>query len=360
MSEFYLKNKDEIVVSMDFSDDEIKDYEIIKQKLLPKGIKESSFKKDFANWIVYRISRWASGNWQNGNALLSLNDCYCVLSARDERSWDELSLYRNAWDEKISAEHFLGHGFSLESRALNPSFCTDGALPKCWIKAGNKQYLLKYTLGMGDQTRGEFLAYQVAKALGLECVEYELCEHLGKLASKCESFCDEKIGFVAIHRLLDNFESYKKCAFKARELFGAERFDDMIIFDALIANKDRHYGNFGFLVDNETNELLRPAPIFDSGYCAFRYSPVYHAYHKAEFNELKLNAMYEQNRTFGTLMGNAVLAFGSDRHIKMLEKLYDFSFKGCEFISNCELAEYESFVRNNARNIIRVIESKNF
>lgn len=359
MKTFYLKNKDEIVASVKFSDNEVSAFEIFNASLLPKGLKKESFSKDFAIWISHRTSKWASGSWQEGksNALLSLNDCYCVLSANDERSWSELSLYNNEWDEDISAKHFLGRGFSLNCKALNPSFCTDGMLPKCWIKESNKQYLLKYTLGMGNQARGEFLASQVAKAFGLECVEYELCKHLGKIACKCENFCSEKIGFVAIYRLLDKFKNYQEYAFKARELIGSELFDDMIIFDVLVLNKDRHYGNFGFLVDNETNELLAPVPIFDSGYCAFRYSPIYH---KLEFNELKLNAMYEENHTFGTLMGNAVLAFGKERHIKMLENLFDFSFKGCEFISKAELEEYESFVRNNARNIVRIIETKNF
>ena len=33
------------------------------------------------------------------------------------------------------------------------------------------------------------------------------------------------------------------------------RFSDIFFFDALIFNTDRHLGNFGFLVDNETNEI---------------------------------------------------------------------------------------------------------
>lgn len=39
----------------------------------------------------------------------------------------------------------------------------------------------------------------------------------------------------------------------------------MIVFDALIKNTDRHYGNFGFLVDNKTNKIINPDPLFDHG-----------------------------------------------------------------------------------------------
>ena len=45
----------------------------------------------------------------------------------------------------------------------------------------------------------------------------------------------------------------------------------MLVFDAVIRNTDRHLGNFGFLVDNQTNKLLGPAPIFDNGLSLYCY-----------------------------------------------------------------------------------------
>lgn len=360
MKAFYLKNKDEIVAKIIFGDgefdnDEIKAYEILSSQLLPKGIKESSFKKDFANWLGSRISRRASGYWYDKkvNALLSLNDCYYVLKASDERTWDELSLYRNKWNKNVQAAAINGREFNINSSALSPEFCTDGMLRKCWIKENDKIKLVKSQNQSSLQARGEFLASQVAKAMDLECVKYELSGIKDCIENCiCENFCDEKIGFVAIWRLLESNANYEQYARAARELFGAERFDDMIIFDALIANKDRHYGNFGFLIDNDTNEILRPAPIFDSGYCAFRHRELWQL--SRQWLEI------EQNRTYGLSMNSALKLSMSERHIKMLEKLYDFSFEKSELIDDDELEKYENFVRNNARNIIRVIESRNF
>ena len=43
----------------------------------------------------------------------------------------------------------------------------------------------------------------------------------------------------------------------------------MIVFDALICNTDRHYGNFGVLVDSHTNKIVAPAPLFDHGNSLF-------------------------------------------------------------------------------------------
>lgn len=45
-----------------------------------------------------------------------------------------------------------------------------------------------------------------------------------------------------------------------------EKFWDMFIIDALIGNTDRHNGNWGFLVDNQTKEV-EFAPIYDCGSC---------------------------------------------------------------------------------------------
>ena len=39
----------------------------------------------------------------------------------------------------------------------------------------------------------------------------------------------------------------------------------MFVFDALIYNVDRHFGNFGYLIDNDANEIVDVAPIFDNG-----------------------------------------------------------------------------------------------
>ena len=43
------------------------------------------------------------------------------------------------------------------------------------------------------------------------------------------------------------------------------QLEQMIVLDALIANEDRHWGNFGALRDSESLEFIGLAPIFDNG-----------------------------------------------------------------------------------------------
>ena len=46
----------------------------------------------------------------------------------------------------------------------------------------------------------------------------------------------------------------------------------MIVFDDVILNTDRHFGNFGFMIDNRTNTICAPAPLFDHGLSLLTYA----------------------------------------------------------------------------------------
>lgn len=41
------------------------------------------------------------------------------------------------------------------------------------------------------------------------------------------------------------------------------KLSDMLVVDALILNTDRHLGNFGFLIDNDTGIIIGTAPLYD-------------------------------------------------------------------------------------------------
>ena len=43
------------------------------------------------------------------------------------------------------------------------------------------------------------------------------------------------------------------------------QLEQMIVLDALIANEDRHWGNFGALRNSESLEFIGLAPVFDNG-----------------------------------------------------------------------------------------------
>ena len=66
------------------------------------------------------------------------------------------------------------------------------------------------------------------------------------------------------------------------------RFANVFLFDALIFNTDRHMGNFGYLVDNDTNEIVDAAPIFDNGCGLFSQAVDAPGTKGHEFDDLRL------------------------------------------------------------------------
>lgn len=46
----------------------------------------------------------------------------------------------------------------------------------------------------------------------------------------------------------------------------------MLVFDGVIYNEDRHFGNFGVVRDNRTGKIISPASIFDNGLSLINYT----------------------------------------------------------------------------------------
>ncbi|MCR4804869.1 MAG: XRE family transcriptional regulator, partial [Clostridia bacterium] len=108
--------------------------------------------------------------------------------------------------------------------------------------------------------------------MGLNAVPYELECWKGVLTSKCKLFTNKYFSYVpAGHAVREG--GLKACLAFYREL-GQPFYDQlcsMLVFDALIYNEDRHFGNFGLLRDNRTGKFAAPAPIFDNGTSLFCY-----------------------------------------------------------------------------------------
>ena len=99
--------------------------------------------------------------------------------------------------------------------------------------------------------------------------------------------------------------------------------DDMLVLDAVIANTDRHYGNFGFLVDSRENKIIAPAPLFDHGNSLFNFAgrdDLTSSESLESYAETLVPCVYDD--FIGT--ARAVL---TQRHREGLRKLLEFSFK---------------------------------
>ena len=194
---------------------------------------------------------------------LSLNDVYWVVPDSCEDAWKDFNLYENDFSDAIAQMAFSGVGPDFrEHRTSSPEFTTNGMLAKCWRRIDGNVLLYKSgtdgASNTGFEPYSEFYASQIAEAMGLDHVAYGLSRFKGRLCSTCPLFTSDKYGYVPAGRVVSRGEA-----------LADPRFADIFFFDAVIFNTDRHMGNFGYLIDNDTNEIIGAAPIFDNGYGLF-------------------------------------------------------------------------------------------
>lgn len=209
---------------------------------------------------------------------LSLNDCYWVVEEDFQGSFEKHNLYDNRFSNVLATLVFTGYGSSVRSSfQSSPEFTTNGMLPKCWRRIDGKIYLYKGgtsgAANTGFEPYSEYYAYQIAQALGFDAVAYNLSTWKGNLCSTCELFTSKEQSFIPIGYL--KTKGGMKAVREYYRNLGEEyvkALDDMIVFDAIICNVDRHFGNFGLMVDNQTNEIVAPAPLFDHGNSLFNFA----------------------------------------------------------------------------------------
>ncbi|RKI64048.1 XRE family transcriptional regulator [bacterium 1xD42-67] len=202
---------------------------------------------------------------------LSLNDSYWVVPEGFEGTFEAYNLYENRFSEILALVAYTGAGQSHEAFTTSPELTTSGMLPKAWrLIEGDGIFLYKGgTRGASNSGREpycEAYASQIAAVMGLNAVHYDLENWKDITASKCRLFTDIDTAFIPAGRIVPT-GGIQACLDYYDALGGefGEQLRSMLVFDALIYNEDRHFGNFGLLRDNHTGKIIAPAPIFDNG-----------------------------------------------------------------------------------------------
>lgn len=206
---------------------------------------------------------------------LSLNDSYWVVDENDKSTFEKTNLYENNFSQVLALIAFTGYGSSVRSSfASSPEFTTNGMLPKCWRRIQKKVYLYKGgTSGAsntGNEPYSEKYASKIAEKMGINAISYRISKWKGNMCSVCKIFTSKDVAYVPIGRIVTT--GGMKAVRKYYEGLGKEYVDalnEMLVFDAVVCNTDRHFGNFGVLADSHTNKIIAPAPLFDHGNTLF-------------------------------------------------------------------------------------------
>lgn len=219
----------------------------------------------------------------------SLSDQYWIRPAGSISTWSDVNCFENDFSEELG-KLLLPHDASsvpsliekirsnADILASSPDAALNGNLPKRWTIEGGQRVLVKSGRASGrfQEPFNEKIASMLcSRLLDMDdYVSYEL-EDGGfmKWASRCKPMTDQATEFVPAYALLCSskhpsdlglYDFYvSTCA--AHGLDVRMDVEKMLVVDYLMANLDRHWNNFGVLIDSESREWLRAAPVFDTG-----------------------------------------------------------------------------------------------
>lgn len=193
----------------------------------------------------------------------------------------------------------------------------------------------------GLEPYSEFYSSQVEKTMELNHIDYNLSKWKGKLCSTCELFTSQDVSFIPVGRLVKT--GGIEAVINYYKNLGDDYYQeliDMLVFDAVILNEDRHFGNFGLLVDSYINQIIAPAPIFDNGLSLLCY---------AMENDFKNINAYVSTRipaTYQDFIG-FVKPLMTSRQKDKLRKLINFKFdRNTRYkLSNKRLKQLEEIIQ---------------
>ena len=227
---------------------------------------------------------------------LSLTDCYWFRAEGDSASWADINFFENDFSPRLglalaphddssaaAAIRALADSDIAVASSQSPDVALNGELTKRWrVGENGARELLKggREVRLYQEPYGEVVATALCRRILTpgEYVPYGLFVQEGDAGvvpfSKCAAMASPSLELVPAVDVslsrpapteLSAYESYVR-ALEAEGVSDARaQVDRMLVVDYLLANSDRHWGNFGVLVDPDSREWLRPAPIYDTG-----------------------------------------------------------------------------------------------
>jgi hypothetical protein len=205
----------------------------------------------------------------------SLSDQYWIRPENSELRWADTNLFDNGFSGDVGNMLFGRPCVGTKPDLLSPDSTTDGRLMKRWEISGSKRRLIKGGCGPYHQEPlNEVITSAICRRLRIPHAEYTLLWENRLPFSVCEDFIAPGTELVSAFQICetkpfvaggDLYEHFLDCCNTLGIPGMRASLDQMLAVDFLIANADRHYGNFGAIRNADTLEWIGPAPLFDNG-----------------------------------------------------------------------------------------------
>ena len=193
---------------------------------------------------------------------LSLTDIYWTKAKGEEISFEEINLFENHLEKAFIDVTLRGKQMTIHnSHLIADDLATHGCFPKAWIRKGNTFRLMKD--GGLEAVENEILASKICRCFRVNQVLYEEDCYDGQKVSSSEIVTSLQMSIVP----MESFEIYATNheINRMEYILELDRYSYYMMntLDYLIGNTDRHWGNWGLFVDNQTNLPIRLYDLMD-------------------------------------------------------------------------------------------------
>lgn len=193
---------------------------------------------------------------------LSLTDVYWVKEEGEQIRFKDINLYENHLSNAFVDISLKGRQISVEnSHMIADDLSTGGMFPKAWIRMEDGFYLLKD--GDEEAVERELLASRVASCFSCRQVHYERAAYEGTTVSRSRLMTSLDYSIVSREAFEIYAQNQEINALDYICSLDGYAYHMMNILDYLVGNTDRHWGNWGLLVDNRTNRPVRLHDLMD-------------------------------------------------------------------------------------------------
>lgn len=208
---------------------------------------------------------------------LSLSDQYWVKKINEDILWEDINFFDNEFSEDIGKLLFSDKETSLNLNLNTPDMTSNGNYEKRWKIINGDRYLIKAGSKIFNQEPyNELIATKLYERIlnEDEYVKYDIVYDNNKAISICKNFITKNTELIPAWKINEYFdfnqnenkyEHYIRCLKELNIKNANILIDKMIVCDYILANKDRHFNNFGVIRNVETLEFESVAPIFDNG-----------------------------------------------------------------------------------------------
>lgn len=302
MSKFTLMNKNKRIFDFEYNDEEhiIVNFERNypeNEDYTPFGlIKDDNIdKKMFNKWwknrqipasrnglkeVLYKSNIYDKDNFDLLDTkayCLSLSDQYWVKRTNEDILWEDINFFDNEFSEDIGKILFDGGETPVTLNLNTPDMTSNGNYEKRWKIINGDRYLVKAGGKMINQEPfNEVIATRLYERVlnDDEYVKYDIVYDNERAVSICKNFITPNTELIPAWKINEYFEfnedetkyeHYVRCLNELNIPNANLLLDKMIICDFILANKDRHFNNFGVIRNIETLEFEKVAPIYDNG-----------------------------------------------------------------------------------------------